>query len=88
MGTFVFISDNDRQYFYKGYRIFRNEINRDLWGIKSPEGVHIIDPIFQRIEWRKGVEWKNTPTLVIFSLNNKQAVCTFEQMLKLKFQNH
>ena len=49
MGTFVFISDNDRQYFYKGYRIFRNEINRDLWGIKSPEGVNIIDPIFQRI---------------------------------------
>lgn len=80
------ISDDDPRYFYKDYRIFRNEIDRNLWGIKSPEGVIIVDPIFQEINWIKGVEWANTPTLVIFRLNDKQAVCKFEQMLKLKSQ--
>lgn len=83
---FVFISDDDQRYFYKDYRIFRNEEDPSLWGIKSPEGVVIVDPIFQGIKWIKGVEETNTPTLVQFELNEKQAVCTFEQMLKLKSQ--
>lgn len=81
---FVIISDDDKRYFYKNYRIFRNEVNRNLWGIKSPEGVVIIEPIFQKIEWIIGVEWANTQTCVLFELNDKEAVCTFEQMLELK----
>ncbi|MBD5276220.1 MAG: hypothetical protein HDS30_00955 [Bacteroides sp.] len=86
MGEFVIITDDDPRYFYKDYRIFRNEVNRNLWGIKSPEGVILVDPIFQEINWIEGLEWANKPTLVRFKLNDKEAICTFEQMLKLKSQ--
>ena len=84
MGYIVIISDDDKRYFYKDYRIFRNEINRDLWGIKSPDGEVIVEPIFQKISWIREAKWANAPTLVLFRLNDKEAVCTFEQMLKLK----
>ena len=80
---FTIISDDDPQYFYKNYRIFRNEVDRNLWGIKSPSGLIIVEPIFQEIHWIKGVDWAKIPTLVKFNLNDMTAVCTFEQMLKL-----
>lgn len=81
---FVIISDNDSRYFYKDYRIFRNEANWNLWGIKSPAGNIIIEPIFQSIEWIKGIDWNNINTLVKFKLNNKTAICSFEQMLNMQ----
>lgn len=80
---FVIISDDDPRYFYKGYRIFRSKEDSNLWGIKSPSGEIIVKPIFQRIAWNEGIVWANTPTIVWFQLNDKEAICTFDQMLKL-----
>lgn len=79
---FVIIPDDDPRYFYKEYRIFRNEVNRNLWGVKSPSGSVIIEPIFNEISWIRGIEWANIPALIVFELNDMKAVCTFEQMLE------
>lgn len=78
-----FISDDDPRYFYKDYRIFRNNTNENVWGIKDPNGKVIIEPIFEEIEWYKR-DKELSKTLIRFKLNGKASFCNFTQMLNLK----
>lgn len=82
---FVFISDDDKRYFYQGFRIFRSEVNSTLWGIKSPNNEILIQPVYNEIEWfYRPPSNKISDVIVKFRLNEKSALCHFNDLLTLK----